>query len=237
MNAGPAAVLGNGSLLATVSERGRLERLFWPQLDRGSHLGELRLGLELDGETRWLDDASAQQSYLQEANVLLTGEATSSSSTSCTSSSLYCSAVSLPPAARLASSSTAVRSWTARRADSQRVSTTIALSSIAATLLSRSARRAQRHSRPVWEKPRAASRFRFAVTPSWRSPSAHLPAKPSRDSTPRFSRISTRSSRRGVGPVASPPRSSRRLLYRTSGRSIGAACSSSTCWRIAIPAP
>jgi len=72
MNAGPAAVLGNGSLLATVSERGRLERLFWPQLDRGSHLGELRLGLELDGETRWLDDASAQQSYLQEANVLLT---------------------------------------------------------------------------------------------------------------------------------------------------------------------
>jgi GH15 family glucan-1,4-alpha-glucosidase len=38
--------------------------LFWPQLDRGSHLGELRFGIEIDG--------TAEQSYLQDANVLLT---------------------------------------------------------------------------------------------------------------------------------------------------------------------
>ncbi len=72
LSPGPAAILGNGSLLATVSERGRVERLFWPHLDRGSHLGELRFGLERDGETRWLDEAPAEQSYLQDANVLLT---------------------------------------------------------------------------------------------------------------------------------------------------------------------
>jgi len=49
-----------------------VERLFWPHLDRGSHLGELRVGLELDGEMRWLDIGPAEQSYLHDANVLLT---------------------------------------------------------------------------------------------------------------------------------------------------------------------
>ena len=64
MNPGPAAILGNGSLLATLSARGEIERLFWPSVDSGSHLGELRLGLDL-GE-------SVEQSYLLDANVLLT---------------------------------------------------------------------------------------------------------------------------------------------------------------------
>ena len=64
MNPGPAAILGNGSLLATLSARGDVERLFWPSVDRGSHLGELRLGLDL-GE-------SVEQAYLLDANVLLT---------------------------------------------------------------------------------------------------------------------------------------------------------------------
>jgi GH15 family glucan-1,4-alpha-glucosidase len=64
VNAGPAAILGNGSLLATLSARGDVERLFWPALDRGSHLGELRFGVELEGEVA--------QSYLLDANVLLT---------------------------------------------------------------------------------------------------------------------------------------------------------------------
>jgi len=64
VNPGPAAILGNGSLLATLSARGEIERLFWPSVDRGSHLGELRLGLDL-GE-------SVEQSYLLDANVLLT---------------------------------------------------------------------------------------------------------------------------------------------------------------------
>ena len=64
MNPGPAAILGNGSLLATLSARGHVERLFWPTLDRGSHVGDLRFGLELDG--------TVEQSYLLDANVLLT---------------------------------------------------------------------------------------------------------------------------------------------------------------------
>jgi len=66
VNAGPAAILGNGSLLATLSARADVERLFWPTLDRGSHLGELSFGLEFDG--------SVEQSYLLDANVLLTRE-------------------------------------------------------------------------------------------------------------------------------------------------------------------
>jgi glucoamylase len=67
-------MLGNGSLLATLSERGRVEALFWPQLDRGPHLGELRFGLEVDGEHRWLDEGAdaSEQSYLRDTNVLLT---------------------------------------------------------------------------------------------------------------------------------------------------------------------
>jgi GH15 family glucan-1,4-alpha-glucosidase len=64
VNPGPAAILGNGSLLATLSERGAIERLFWPTLDRGSHLGELRFALVLEGPV--------EQSYLLDANVLLT---------------------------------------------------------------------------------------------------------------------------------------------------------------------
>lgn len=46
-----------------MSARGHVERLFWPSLDRGSHLGELSFGLDFD---------SAEQSYLHDANVLLT---------------------------------------------------------------------------------------------------------------------------------------------------------------------
>jgi GH15 family glucan-1,4-alpha-glucosidase len=67
-------VLGNGSLLATLSERGRVDRLFWPRVDCGSHLGELRFGVEVDGEMRWLDNdaETCELSYLQDTNVLLT---------------------------------------------------------------------------------------------------------------------------------------------------------------------
>jgi glucoamylase len=64
VNPGPSAILGNGSLLATLSARADVERLFWPTVDRGSHLGELRFGLGLNG--------SVEQSYLLDANVLLT---------------------------------------------------------------------------------------------------------------------------------------------------------------------
>ena len=66
-------MLGNGALLATLSDRARVEALFWPTVDHGSHVGELRLGIERDGKLVWLDEeAQAQQSYLQDTNVLLT---------------------------------------------------------------------------------------------------------------------------------------------------------------------
>jgi glucoamylase len=70
----PAAVLGNGALLATVSARGELERLFWPHVDAGQHLGELRLAAFSGGELRWLDEEpdGREQTYLDESSVLLT---------------------------------------------------------------------------------------------------------------------------------------------------------------------
>jgi len=70
----PAALLGNGSLLATVSARGEVERLFWPNVDHGQHLGELRLGLELDGTQSWLDEEpfAWSQRYDDGSSVLRT---------------------------------------------------------------------------------------------------------------------------------------------------------------------
>ena len=66
-------MLGNGALLATLSAHALVEGLFWPSVDRGSHLGELRLGIELEGKLVWLDEeVEAEQSYLQDTNVLLT---------------------------------------------------------------------------------------------------------------------------------------------------------------------
>ncbi|MFY9580053.1 MAG: glycoside hydrolase family 15 protein [Gaiellaceae bacterium] len=70
----PAAVLGNGSLLATVSGRGRVQALWWPHPDREQLLDELRLGIEHGGATRWLDEAPFEwrQSYAAGSMVLRT---------------------------------------------------------------------------------------------------------------------------------------------------------------------
>ena len=40
----PAALLGNGGLLVTLSARGEVERLLWPHVDGPDNLAELRLG-------------------------------------------------------------------------------------------------------------------------------------------------------------------------------------------------
>jgi glucoamylase len=68
----PAAVLGNGSLLATVSERGVVEQLSWPHPDRVRHAVRLRVGVESDGDVRWLDDPPFEwsQSYAADTMVL-----------------------------------------------------------------------------------------------------------------------------------------------------------------------
>ena len=70
----PAAIVGNGSLLATVSARGEIERLFWPNVDHGQHLGEIRLGLERDQGALWLDEEpwSWRQEYGDDCSVLRT---------------------------------------------------------------------------------------------------------------------------------------------------------------------
>ena len=70
----PAAILGNGALLVTFSARGEIERIFWPSVDHGQHLGELRLGLEIDGSTRWLDEEPFEweQEYVDGSSLLRT---------------------------------------------------------------------------------------------------------------------------------------------------------------------
>lgn len=70
----PAAVVGNGSLLVTLSERGEVERMFWPSVDHAQHVGEFRLGLG-DGDTiLWLDEKPWrwQQEYLDGASIVRT---------------------------------------------------------------------------------------------------------------------------------------------------------------------
>jgi glucoamylase len=70
----PNAVLGDGSLLLTLSRRGRVQQLWWPHLDHEPHLGELRLGLHHDGRFTWLDDPALrhEQRYEDDADVLVT---------------------------------------------------------------------------------------------------------------------------------------------------------------------
>ena len=70
-----SAIIGNGSLLATLSARGELERLFWPNVDWGQHLGELRLGISIaDAAVTWLDDPRLEhaQHYLGETTIVET---------------------------------------------------------------------------------------------------------------------------------------------------------------------
>lgn len=70
----PSAVLGNGSLLVTLSARGELERLFWPHVDRDQHLGELRLGVSDGTRTFWLDEEpfTWAQRYADDTSILQT---------------------------------------------------------------------------------------------------------------------------------------------------------------------
>ncbi len=68
------AILGNGSLLVTVSPRGEVQQLNWPHLDHDTHLGVLRLAAVGEGGPRWLDDArnSNTQSFEPDTDVLTT---------------------------------------------------------------------------------------------------------------------------------------------------------------------
>lgn len=71
----PAAVLGNGQLLVTLSARGEVERIFWPHVDGPQQMQELRLAVSLgSGPTRPLDEApfTWEQQYHDDAMILRT---------------------------------------------------------------------------------------------------------------------------------------------------------------------
>jgi glucoamylase len=70
----PNAVLGDGSLLLTLSARGRVQQLWWPHLDHAPHLGDLRLGVHDGGSFTWLDDPSLAHDQRAEpdADVVVT---------------------------------------------------------------------------------------------------------------------------------------------------------------------
>ena len=69
-----SGLIGNGSLLATVSARGELLGLWWPHPDREQHLGRLRVGLELAGRVHWLDEEPFEweQEYRGDSTIVRT---------------------------------------------------------------------------------------------------------------------------------------------------------------------
>jgi glucoamylase len=70
----PNAILGDGSLLLTLSARGRIQQLWWPHVDHDPHLGDLRLGVHDAGACTWLDDPTLTHTQHAEpdADVLVT---------------------------------------------------------------------------------------------------------------------------------------------------------------------
>ncbi len=70
----PAALLGNGALLVTLSARGEVERMLWPHVDGPNNIGALRLGVRVVDGVRWLDEPPATwtQAWDGDASVLRT---------------------------------------------------------------------------------------------------------------------------------------------------------------------
>lgn len=70
------AITGNSKLLAGLSEKGQLERLFWPRIDTPQNIGHNWLGLVVDDseKTYWLKekDWHSEQFYLGDTNILQT---------------------------------------------------------------------------------------------------------------------------------------------------------------------
>lgn len=68
----PAALIGNGALLVTLSARGEVERMLWPHVDGPNNLGELRLGLATGNAVMWLDEAPWEwsQGWVGDASIL-----------------------------------------------------------------------------------------------------------------------------------------------------------------------
>ncbi len=70
----PAALLGNGSLLVTLSGHGEVERMLWPHVDGPDNVHAVRLGLREESGVRWLDEDATTwaQAWEDDASVLRT---------------------------------------------------------------------------------------------------------------------------------------------------------------------
>lgn len=71
------AVIGNSGMLACITDKGELVRLFWPHIDYPQHLEKMSAGIFAPGSrsaTLWLDSGSWQyrQRYVEDTNILVT---------------------------------------------------------------------------------------------------------------------------------------------------------------------
>jgi len=74
-----AAVTGNGRMLACMSPRGLLTKLFWPHIDYGQHMGKFYAGIVPHSnngnvQTQWLhnDNWQTEQHYLPSSSIIHT---------------------------------------------------------------------------------------------------------------------------------------------------------------------
>ena len=69
----PAAVLGNGELLVTLSARGEIERLIWPHVDGAGNVDELRVGFRSGDADTWLDEGGSRwsQQWVEDGTSVL----------------------------------------------------------------------------------------------------------------------------------------------------------------------
>jgi len=71
------AITGNSSMLACITDRGELVRLFWPNIDYPQHIDRLFCGIFLKGRentTTWFHDWdwAHSQSYIEDTNIVKT---------------------------------------------------------------------------------------------------------------------------------------------------------------------
>lgn len=71
------AITGNSRMLVCFSDRGELQRLFWPNIDYPQHIEKMSAGILFTGcknSTMWLNDSCFQhsQQYLEDTNILKT---------------------------------------------------------------------------------------------------------------------------------------------------------------------
>jgi len=71
------AVIGNGSMLGCISEKGELIRLYWPELDYTQHIEKMLTGFfdrNIPKSTMWFSEGEHKvfQSYIEDTNILET---------------------------------------------------------------------------------------------------------------------------------------------------------------------